>query len=388
MLLMCVEIKNVIKKVGAIKMEDLVYKIPTISIIIPVFNIEYYLDRCIKSVQKQTYQDIEIILIDDCSTDQSPTICDKLASNDRRIKVVHHQTNKGVSAARNTGIKLATGEWIMFVDGDDWIDPDAVEQLYQRIQEYCDVVVATYTWEREGESKQASPVGFEEHIYKSTDRKKYLLGLCLVRPVEIPETFPEDMLKCPTFGGPISKLYRKSFLIKNRIIFPTNIKFGEDRVFNLEVMYYARSVQFFNKSIYHYYIRTGSALNSELSICFDKRSAHIKAIYLFMHKYSLTQCLSIYYNYCCFINIRETIQYICMSLNSIHTYFLAWGEIKHILNSSIYRGAINNLQIKNIQAIRDKVILSFLKMRWTFAILFICWTYYTVYNNRNRLTIV
>ena len=360
---------------------------PNVSIIIPIFNIERYLERCIKSVQRQTYQDIEIILIDDGSTDQSPAICDALCAYDKRIKVVH-QRNKGVSAARNVGIKLAAGEWVMFVDGDDWIDPYAVEQLYLRTQESCDVVAATYTWERQGTSTQASTIGFEEHTYKSVDKKKYLLGLCLVRPTEIPVAFPEDMHKCPAFGVPIAKLYRKTFLINNQIHFPEDIEMGEDRFFNLQVMYHARSVKFVNISIYHYCIRTGSALNSELSFMFDKRISHIKAIFLFIQEKLLVHDLSVYYNFYCFMNIREMIQYMSMSLNSICSFFNSFKKIKKMLKTSIYMDSFENLCLSDISAVREKIIFILLKMRLFSVTLFICWCYYAVFSKRNRLKVI
>lgn len=96
---------------------------PTISIIIPVYNAEQYLNRCIDSVLSQSYQFKELILVDDGSQDKSGTICDAYAMNDNRIKVFHN-SNKGASAARNFGLNKATGEYISFLDSDDWIEPD------------------------------------------------------------------------------------------------------------------------------------------------------------------------------------------------------------------------------------------------------------------------
>ena len=107
---------------------------PTVSIIIPVYQVEKYLDKCIASVVGQTYQNLQIILVDDGSTDRSPAICDGRKERDPRITVVH-QPNGGLSRARNAGLKLATGEFIGFVDSDDWIEPDMVETLLTALQE-------------------------------------------------------------------------------------------------------------------------------------------------------------------------------------------------------------------------------------------------------------
>ncbi len=107
---------------------------PLISVIIPVYNIEPYIERCLRSVIAQTYKNLEIIVVDDGSTDNGGRICDKIATEDSRIKVIH-QTNNGLSAARNTGIKESHGEYIGFVDGDDFIDSDMYEYLYALISD-------------------------------------------------------------------------------------------------------------------------------------------------------------------------------------------------------------------------------------------------------------
>ena len=108
---------------------------PLISVVIPVYNIEKYLERCVYSVREQTYKNLEIILVDDGSTDNSGLICDKLAAEDAGIRVFHKK-NGGSSSARNLGISKAQGEYIGFVDSDDYIEPDMYELLYAAIQEY------------------------------------------------------------------------------------------------------------------------------------------------------------------------------------------------------------------------------------------------------------
>ena len=106
--------------------------LPLISIIVPIYNIAEYASECIQSLINQTYKNIEIILVDDGSTDHSPVICDEFAEQDERIKVIHKR-NGGLSDARNAGLDVATGEYIGFVDGDDWVDEDMYETLYHLI---------------------------------------------------------------------------------------------------------------------------------------------------------------------------------------------------------------------------------------------------------------
>ena len=104
-----------------------------ISVIVPVYNVAAYLDRCVKSIVNQTYADLEIILVDDGSPDQCGTMCDNWAMKDKRIKVVHKE-NGGLSDARNAGIEVASGDYIGFVDSDDWIEPDMYQDLLEAVE--------------------------------------------------------------------------------------------------------------------------------------------------------------------------------------------------------------------------------------------------------------
>ena len=107
-----------------------------ISIVVPVYNVEEYLDRCVESIASQTYSNLEIILVDDGSPDECPKICDEWAAKDRRIKVIHKK-NEGLGMARNTGIENATGEYICFFDSDDYVAPTLIEKAYKAVREEC-----------------------------------------------------------------------------------------------------------------------------------------------------------------------------------------------------------------------------------------------------------
>jgi glycosyltransferase involved in cell wall biosynthesis len=127
--------------------------LPLISIIVPIYNIAEYASECIQSLINQTYKNIEIILVDDGSTDHSPAICDEFAEQDERIKVIHKR-NGGLSDARNAGLDVATGEYIGFVDGDDWVDEDMYETLYHLIYEHqADISICTHYTELPNRTK-------------------------------------------------------------------------------------------------------------------------------------------------------------------------------------------------------------------------------------------
>ena len=113
---------------------------PKVSIIVPVYNAEKYLQECVESVLCQTLSDIELILVDDGSTDSSPTLCDQYAAQDRRVKVIHKPNGRAASA-RNAGLRAASGEYVAFVDADDWISPDMYEKM---LQTNADVTLCDY----------------------------------------------------------------------------------------------------------------------------------------------------------------------------------------------------------------------------------------------------
>lgn len=109
---------------------------PKISVIVPIYQVEKYLPECLDSIVNQTYRNLEIILVDDASPDRCGAICEEYAARDQRIRVVHRPVNGGLSAARNSGIDVATGEYLMFIDSDDWVSPDACKVLFQGLMEH------------------------------------------------------------------------------------------------------------------------------------------------------------------------------------------------------------------------------------------------------------
>lgn len=152
---------------------------PLISIIVPVYNAEKTLERCVDSVLQQSFTSYEAILVDDGSEDNSGAICDRYASADLRIRVVH-QRNKGVSAARNAGIEMARGEYLAFLDSDDWIGPMHLKQYYESmIQNDCDVVIGGYTKREESKMTKNAPIHtgcFGNDIWEDICRDSSIYG--------------------------------------------------------------------------------------------------------------------------------------------------------------------------------------------------------------------
>ena len=221
--------------------------LPKISIIIPVYNAEEELNRCVDSIICQTEQDIEIILVDDGSDDESMHICQKYSKEDFRVKVIH-QKNAGVSAARNRGIEIALGEYIGFVDSDDWIEPDMFEKLLQEAENNdADVVMC-----------DATTVCNDGHIQADT-----ITQLSGNQILEKSDFTPSLLLEMA--GSACRCIYKNDRyndkLCKRPLAFPLGVKFSEDRIFNLYAFGQANKVCYLKESSYNRFINMKSAVH-------------------------------------------------------------------------------------------------------------------------------
>jgi glycosyltransferase involved in cell wall biosynthesis len=214
---------------------------PVISVIVPVYNAEEVLHYCIDSIINQTYKEFELILVDDGSKDNSGKICDEYAEKDSRIKVVHKQ-NEGVSVARNTGITRATGKYICFVDSDDYLDEDYLEELIIAEEKYpdCDNI-----W-----------CGFKTvQDYNGSVTQKVVSG----EDGDISFYTVKDIMTLHAQwldAMPWNKLFIRDIIIKNNIEFPKDLSLGEDLIFNLKYLNYSdKKIVIVNKMLYNY-IRT------------------------------------------------------------------------------------------------------------------------------------
>lgn len=203
-----------------------------VSIIVPVYNVEQYLRECVDSVLNQTYSDIEVILVDDGSTDQSENICDEYAEMDSRIKVIHKK-NGGVSSARNTGIEVASGERIIFVDSDDCIHSRLLES-YREIDDDSVTLLCDHTTDME-EWKQFSNDDFRNHL-ELVDREQFM------------KLFYEDYM-----NPPFNKCFRADIIREHHIRFPEDMSLGEDLIFNMKYLAAAKcDYQIMHGPFYYY----------------------------------------------------------------------------------------------------------------------------------------
>lgn len=219
-----------------------------VSVIVPIYKVEDYLDQCIESIVSQSYPNLDIILVDDGSPDRCPEICDRWAEKDKRVRVIH-KANGGVSETRNIGIAAAKGKYLCFVDGDDWIDPACCEAAIRCAQEQsADIVMWSYVREFTNASKPKL-IYDEDRIFRGKD--------CLLLARKMAGAVGDE-LKNPTGTDSLApvwcKLYKTALILEQKLKFVDLSEIGvhEDGLFNLEAMASAKQVVFLNQYWYHY----------------------------------------------------------------------------------------------------------------------------------------
>ncbi len=221
-----------------------------VSVIIPVYNVESYLSKCIQSVLNQTYQNIEIILIDDKCTDASSKICDEFAKNDK-VQVIHQQKNLGVSYARNTGINASSGEFILFVDADDYINPNMIECLINKQKESnSDMVYCRYNIVNQNKVFQLKELALED--FCSTNNIDYLFNHAPKNKVKNNIIFVKDYI--PSYCW--RYLIKKDFL--NNTCFNNKLYTLEDFVFLCNLLAKKPNIALVDDYLYNYTIRNNS----------------------------------------------------------------------------------------------------------------------------------
>ena len=256
---------------------------PKISVIVPTYNTEQYLPRCIDSILAQTFTDFELILVNDGSSDNSGKICDKYAQKDSRIIVIHKK-NGGVSSARNKGLDIAKGEYITFVDSDDWIDADYINQF---IQEKVDFQIC----------------GYHQLITNTSSFKPDKTRILYSN--EIPTSFDNEFYKLYC-RGILSKCFKKEIIDKHQISFNNKLRIGEDTLFILQFLCHCKSVRFISSYGYNYafiyetnkyklsvieYYRHIATLNMAVNECNKAFKQHFVKSKRWLNRYFYCECL-------------------------------------------------------------------------------------------------
>lgn len=222
---------------------------PLVSMIVPVYNAEKTIDRCVNSILNQTYKDFELILLDDGSTDASGAVCDACAEKDVRIRVVHKE-NSGVSDTRNQGIAMAEGEYLQFLDSDDWITPEATSLFVRAATEYqCDMVIADF-YRVIGERVSQKGDIEEEGMM---DRAAYAVNM-MQKPADF------------YYGVLWNKFYKRSIIERYQLKMDSAVSWCEDFMFNLEYVRHVNSIYALKVPVYYYVKTKGSLVSQGISM--------------------------------------------------------------------------------------------------------------------------
>ena len=298
-----------------------------ISIIVPVYNVEKYLNKCIDSIINQTYRNLEIILVDDGSPDNCGKICDEYAKKDKRIKVIHKK-NGGVSSARNKGIENASGYWISFVDADDWIEKDYIKILVNN-KEDADIVLCGYNRVNKNKIEKVNGNG-EKLIYNS---KEYLI----------------KTLNPQTGIGFINmKLIKKKCI--ERIRFDENLKVGEDAFFNIQISPNIKKAVFIKKAVYNYRINNDSVVKKYDENYADKYLYSMQTIKKYIFKnYEKEEIRQNYYNFVAFHVLLVAVNYCYNKENKTKNKI---KKLQEICNYTEFKEGIQKSNYDNLSLTR------------------------------------
>ena len=225
-----------------------------VSVIVPVYNVEKYLSKCLDSVLSQTYPHIEVILINDGSKDRSLSICQEYAAKDERIRVIDKE-NEGVSIARNTGIEAATGEYIAFIDPDDWVEPEAYEAMINQLKKWeADICLCNFYRDTKRRS-QPKRFDFDEEILVDNEIIELLVNDMIGMG---------DLLSKYTYimGSVWRGVYKKSFLDEHALRFTPKVTVMEDLVFMVQTLLKCHRVAIDHGLRYHYLQHASSTIHS------------------------------------------------------------------------------------------------------------------------------
>lgn len=324
-----------------------------ISIIVPIYKVsERYLRKCIESLLLQTYQNLEIILVDDGSPDQSGMICDEYKAKDERIVVIH-KDNGGVSEARNQGIACATGKWIAFVDSDDWIERNTFETLTEYINQNVDLIVWNLYLNKGHNEEKLNSYDSNMVIYDGEQIKK--MGLCLLRTLPVKED-----IWIPTFNRYcVCHLYKREIIRDGNLYFDKDIKQGEDRLFNYSYHMLINSLAYVNSYLYHYRIHTCSATNTFYPENLENSSRVNRRYYELDRKIQEKSEYKDAYN----VRVAHVV------LMMIEKFFLhpdndikkPLKEFKRFIKDKPYSTSVRELKIANLNSIVTKIKLILLK---------------------------
>ena len=327
-----------------------------VSIIVPFYNAECFLDECIQSVLKQTYENYELILVDDGSTDKSKEICGKYCNTeeydtDGKIKYIYGK-NSGVSAARNKGMKYSEGEFISFLDADDFLDESYIERLIKAQEKHnTDLTVCTFfNYKNKGSLEKR--VSFEQDIYFGSNQ---------IRKELIPRLFFNDYHQPLT--NPVCRLYRKSIIIENNISFNEKLKLYEDRLFNYVYMHHISDFYYINEALYYRYVHPGSAMHKYRENIYEEM-IDCYTYYISLNRtYEKETDLEIFDHFFARLFVKDIIILNVCHADNKEKFQKKWKKYYQFIHTDLIYEKWKRLRIKDFHSIKWWMIYILLRLR-------------------------
>lgn len=317
-----------------------------VSIIVPVYKVEKYIYQCVDNLMQQTLKDIEIILVDDGSPDSCPVICDQYAKKDERIKVIHKK-NEGVSAARNDGLKVAKGEYVIFCDSDDWMEKDGCEKLYSAAIGYnADIAIGdVYMAYESGERKNIHFYSKEFNTKDSAFIKEMIQG-------DIYRTYAP----CPPkegyafgYGGPWNKLVKRALLTQNNIHFDVRVKgVFDDILYTAHILAAASKISYVRLPVYNYRIIESSITHSYKPNVLEINRAIFDSWIEFFNEQNGAKTYQSAFYACVLRRIEESIRLYFVNGKNPRAKRELVEEYKTMLKSEPYCTAIRKANLKKV----------------------------------------
>ena len=257
-----------------------------ISVIVPVYNVEAYLMRCVDSIRKQTYQNLEIILVDDGSPDGCPALCEEIRAMDSRIKVVHKE-NGGLGYARNSGLEVTTGTYVTFIDSDDWIHETHIENLWREAaRTHADVVLGAHTAVLTDGSMHSKPIGLPLAIFEGADITERILLPLIGADVT-------DTRDVPLSSSSCMNLYRVDLIRQYDLRFRSErVAVAEDLYFNIDYFAHAQRVAVSGETGYYYFENPASISRRYDPKRFDRTICFYQVLQEQIQQYGLEKLVS------------------------------------------------------------------------------------------------
>ncbi len=337
-----------------------------LSVVVPVYNAEKYIAQMIQSLQHQTLGELEIILVDDGSTDQSGALCDRFGAEDSRIRVIHKK-NAGVGAARNDGLDAATGEWIVFCDADDWVEPDAFEKLI-RYGERCGADVVFGDVNLVYENGRVKPARFYRTEFVTDDRElihrlidaDFCRSYCFDPPAEGPAF---------GYGGPWNKLARRQLLLEHSIRFDRTVKgIFDDLLYTAYLFAVAKRVAYTHVVVYNYRQLSGSITHRFKGDLLAVNEAIFAAWEVFMTAHGPHDRFLQPYYANVIRRLKSTLGQYFFCGNNSKPFFSQLRELRELLRSEPYATAIAQVDGNKLHNNYDKLIWMGAKLRSGLAV--------------------